>query len=316
MKMAGKIGSDVLIDQQASAVLKTLLYYDIFQYPLTLDEIFNNHLIYSTDKKSLFQILEKLVSEQLIFKSDKFYRIRQDDSINNRREKGNVLAKQYLQKAYTMSAFISKFPFIRCVSLSGSISKGYMDENADIDYFIITAPGRLWLSRTLLALYKKVFRFNSRKYLCINYFIDDMALEIAEKNIYTATEIVTLIPTYNNILFKRFREKNGWTNNFRPNYNGITHLKPDEIKEPKLKLRLEKFLKGKTGDALDLFCYRLTILFWKYKFRKLDRQEFNHCFRSSRHISKHHPQNFQKKVLNLYEQKIKEFELHHDIKLS
>ena len=85
------------------------------------------------------------------------------------------------------------FPFVRGVFLSGSISKGFMSESDDIDYFIITAPGRLWLTRTLLILFKKIFLFNSFRNFCLNYFIDSENLYIPEHNRYTATEIVFLI---------------------------------------------------------------------------------------------------------------------------
>ena len=80
-----------------------------------------------------------------------------------------------------MTKFISKFPYVRAILLSGSISKGYMDKDSDVDYFIITQPNRLWVTRLLLMLFKKIFLFNSRKVFCINYFVDSEKLEIEEK---------------------------------------------------------------------------------------------------------------------------------------
>ncbi|MEZ5195381.1 MAG: hypothetical protein R2764_02960 [Bacteroidales bacterium] len=84
-------------------------------------------------------------------------------------------------KAKRFSTFISNFPYVRGISLSGSLSKGYIGDDPDIDYFIITKENRLWLSCTMLIAFKKIFLFNSCKYFCVNYFIDTNNLEIEEK---------------------------------------------------------------------------------------------------------------------------------------
>ena len=46
----------------------------------------------------------------------------------SRRIAGNKLAEKKINSAYKMTKFISKFPYVRGVMLSGSISKGYMEE--------------------------------------------------------------------------------------------------------------------------------------------------------------------------------------------
>ncbi len=141
-----------------------------------------------------------------------------DEKYVHRRKKGNELAEKRLKTAKRVSGLISRFPFIRGILLSGSISKGFMEEDSDIDYFIITHPNRVWFSRLMLMLFKKLFFFNSKKIFCINYFVDSEKLEIEEKNIFTATEIVTLLPTYGKKIYDEFYEKNYWVKEFYPNY--------------------------------------------------------------------------------------------------
>ena len=89
--------------------------------------------------------------------------------------KAPVKAK-VLVKAKAKARFISKFPFVAAVGVSGSLSKGYYDSDSDIDFFIITQHNRLWICRTLLMVYKKIFLLNSRKYFCPNYFISSEQL--------------------------------------------------------------------------------------------------------------------------------------------
>jgi hypothetical protein len=88
-----------------------------------------------------------------------------------------------------------RFPFVRGIGISGSLSKNYADEDADIDFFIITSRNHLWIARTFLHGLKKLsFLVGKQDWYCMNYFIDEEALVIAEKNIFTATEVVTLKP--------------------------------------------------------------------------------------------------------------------------
>ncbi len=91
-----------------------------------------------------------------------------------------------------------------------------MHEDGDIDFFIITKADRLWICRTLLVLYKKVFLLNSRKYFCVNYFVDENNLKIKDKNMFTAIEVKHLLSVYNPELIGHFKEINNWTNEFIP----------------------------------------------------------------------------------------------------
>lgn len=103
-------------------------------------------------------------------------------------------ARLMLSAAATMGALLRRFPFVQAAFLSGALSKGVATKGADVDLFIITSEQRLWISRTFLTAFKKFFLLNSKKFFCLNYFITEEHLEIPEKNIYSATELLTLRP--------------------------------------------------------------------------------------------------------------------------
>ncbi|NJM25866.1 MAG: hypothetical protein HC859_10675 [Bacteroidia bacterium] len=163
--------------------IHTLLYFDIFKYPLRNQEIFKflrtNHL----DEETLRNEVEALVNAGLIHRFGEFYSISDTDDNVERRLRGNQLAALSLPVAQRQARLIARFPFVRAVMASGSLSKGYMEASSDLDFFIVTQPGRLWIARTLLVLYKRVFLGNSHKHFCVNYFVDANHLEIADKNI-------------------------------------------------------------------------------------------------------------------------------------
>lgn len=142
----------------------------------------------------------------------------------DRRLEGNQLASQRMTDARKYASIAANFPFVRAV-LSGSLSKHVMKPDSDIDFFIITAPEKLWVCRALLTAYKKLLLGNSHRNFCLNYFIDSNNLEIPDKNIFTATEIVFLLPMYNYSLYEKFMAKNKWVDTEFPNFK----LRPQEF---------------------------------------------------------------------------------------
>jgi predicted nucleotidyltransferase len=283
-------------------ILDTLLYFDLFSYPLILPEIIRFLRIRITDLTIAQQALQELTSQMIVFEFGGYYSVQNDHQLIVRRKKGNNAALRIRGKAEKMAALIHRFPFVRSVNVSGSLSKGYFDETTDIDFFIITAPGRLWLCRTLLALYKKVFLLNSRKYFCINYFISSDSVVIPDRNLFTATEIITLQNLKGADVYNNFLEANSWTHMYFPNAQS-----PDSAgrrsDQPSLKRRWEGYLGGRIGNGLEQLSMKATNAFWKWKFRRMTRNKFSVNLRSGEDVSKHHPQGFQFKVLNAYEER-------------
>src|SRR5207253_11478070 len=119
-------------------------------------------------------------------------------------------SKKMWRMAAMMTHIIKRFPFVRAVMITGSLSKNSSDKRSDLDFMIITEPKRLWIARTILMLFKKIFLFNSYKYFCLNYYITSDNLEIEEKNIFTATEIAYVKATYNTRLMEDFIKANMW----------------------------------------------------------------------------------------------------------
>lgn len=308
------MNNNLTLNPLKRSIIRTLAYYDIFSYPLTADEIYYNLDENHTTPEEVKTELENLYSNQLIQFKGKFYLLNNDDSYIKRREAGNELAVKRLKTARRVSGFISRFPFIRGILLSGSISKGFMEEDSDIDYFVITHPNRVWFSRLMLMIFKKIFLFNSKKIFCINYFIDSENLEIEEKNIFTATEIVTLLPTFGVNIYEEFYNKNLWVRQFYPNF---PMRKTNEVLDRKngiVKSLLEKILGNKLGDKFDDFAMALFDRFNKTKYKDYDREEFKLAFKSSKKESKHHPKFFQRKVLQEFDNKIQS--LQEQLKIS
>lgn len=297
-----------MLSPLAKNIIKTLAYYDIFSYPLNADEVNHNLPVNHCTLTEVKSELEDLCEKNILFRIDDFYLLKNDREFVQRRINGNRLCDKRLKSAFRMSKLISKFPFVRAILLSGSISKGFMEKESDVDYFIITKPGRLWVTKMFLTIFKKIFLLNSRKVFCINYYIDYKHLEIEEKNVFTAIEIATLIPVFGKEYYDEFYEKNIWIKNYFPNFPKRYNKMIDKDKPSRLQKLLEKLFDNRVGDWLDDFAMKLFSKTISKKFRYLDKNDFALAFKTTKCESKYHPKFFQKKVLISFEEKLNQLQ--------
>jgi len=279
----------------------------MFNYPLKKGEVFlflpNNY-----DYPTFDNAMSDLLNKSLIFKIPDFYSLRNSYDLSYRRKQGNRKAKEVMVIAEKVAHFLSKFPYVRSVGVSGSLSKQFADEQSDIDFFIITKKNRLWIARTVMHCFKKLtFLVNKQHFFCMNYYIDEAKLEIIEKNVYTATEVATLIPLHGYATFVKFYAANGWTRNFLPKkYMRVASVKeqPGSI----LKRVAEAVFDNVIGDVLDKLLMNITTKRWliKTKRRKLNNRGVVMSIHASRHFAKPNPAYFQEKLMQRFNSMNKE----------
>lgn len=286
-------------------ILETLAYFDLFNYPLTRGEVY----IFLKNKyhyEDFDGALGCLLNEGKIHLFDKFYTLKNDHYLVIRRNEGNKKAAEMIRIAGKIGNILVKFPYVRGIAISGSLSKNFADENSDIDLFIITAKNRLWIARTLMHCFKKLtFLLKKEHLFCMNYYIDEQRLEIVEKSIYTAIEIGTLIPLQGDITFEKFYAVNSWTRSFLPNKNmRISSAKP--VKKSWPKSFVEWLLNNAAGDAIDNLLMKITANRWlkKTRLNKLNSHGMVMGMATNKHFAKPDPKNFQFKLLERYQEKV------------
>jgi hypothetical protein len=286
-------------------ILATISYFDIFDYPITQSEI-SQFLQNSYPSRDITDSLHELAMENWIYQFDEFYALQDSYGLVIRRRQGNLKARNMLKTAEKIASFLSAFPFVRGVAVSGSLSKNFADEKSDIDFFIITAKNKLWLARAIMHGFKKfTFLFKKEHWFCMNYYVDEAMLQIKEKNIYTATEIATLLPLRGIGSFQEFYQHNKWSRNFLPNHTmRVSYLQ--ELRSPLLKKGIEIIFSNPFGHLLDYLLMRLTVHRWKQKTKnkKLNSRGIVMGMDAGRHYAKPDPEHFQKKLIQVYEKKI------------
>lgn len=288
-------------------IIATLAYFDLFNYPLTRGEIY----IFLGNKyhyENFDDALRNLLYEGTIHQFDKFYTLKNDHYLVVRRNEGNKKAAGLIKIAGKVGNILIKFPYVRGIAISGSLSKNFADEHSDIDLFIITAKNRLWIARTLMHLLKKLtFLVNKEHYFCMNYYIDEQNLEIIEKSIYTAIEIGTLIPLQGDTTFEKFYAANAWTRTFLPNkLMRISSAKA--ARHLRIKSFAEWLLNNKAGNVIDTMLMKITAGRWRKKTQQKKRNSHGMVMgmETSKHYAKPDPKQFQSMLLARYEQKVRQ----------
>ena len=287
-------------------ILKTLVYFDYFDYPLSGEDICSfagkRYL-----QPQVNETLERLVADKIIFKLEEFYSLQNRLVLAEKRKRGWVMAERQLAIATRIARLLIRFPYVETVAVSGSLSKHFADDQSDIDFFIITKADRLWIARTLMHLFKKcMYICGKQHWFCMNYYVDEFGLEIPEKNIFTAMEIVTLLPMEGDNCYQRFMDANKWVLDFLPAHP-IFRAATSKVKKNFFCRCIEALFNLKSADGIDKWLMNLTDRRWKKKASvgKLNTHHAKVGMMTNRHFSKPDPKNFQAKVVGDYDARVK-----------
>lgn len=210
------------------AILKTLLYANIFDYPLKGYEI---HKWLIGRKANLTQVeraLKKLVQRSKIKDQSEYYFLPRRKKLVITRKRKEKQSSGYLRKAKVLTLILKIIPWIKLVGISGGLSMDNASRKDDIDLFIIVSINRLWISRflsiiilDLMGVRRKVNTSKSKVggKLCLNIFLQEDKLEQKKKDIYTAHEVLQMKVLWQRQgIYSRYLEDNEWAFKFLPNW--------------------------------------------------------------------------------------------------
>jgi hypothetical protein len=304
--------------QLKESILKVVAYFDMFNYPITREEI-RLFLDQPADDVTLGPVIQSLVEKDMLWQLGQFYSLRNDPLLAERRLNGNKLAVKRIRLARKVAGVIAWFPFVRGVAISGSLSKNFAYKGSDLDFFIITAGNRLWIAKLLLQIAVRIcMAIGLNKWCCLNYYIDEEALEIEERNTFTAVEVLTLLPARGRLAFQRFFAANQWAHKYLP--NGVHRELPRrEISSWPLKWLAESLLNNRLGNSFDNWLMEYHCRRWEQQLA-MNKMMSNGVplgsVDASRHICKPDVRFFQTQVLTKFQAKLTEINHTHASKVG
>ena len=200
----------------SNAILQTIAYADIFDFPLKGSEIYRYLVGQRVSQQDVEQAIQ---ANRLISYVQGFYMLPGREDLAATRRQRESLAKQLWPLALKWSRVISRIPFVRMVAVTGSLAMDNVEKGVDIDYLIVTEVGRLWLCRAQVLL---AGRLAARQgvVICPNYLISIKHLEFQDRSLYTAHEIAQMVPLAGLNVYACIRERNAWVEDFLPNAGG------------------------------------------------------------------------------------------------
>lgn len=211
-------------------ILATLVYADIFSYPLSFREI-KRYLIskHEFSDYALKNGLKQLIENQAIIKNDSRdrYALGHRQQVFAIRKHRQTLSQKKLRFARYIASILRFLPTIQLIALTGGLAMNNSEWWDDIDFYIVTRPGTLWLTRALLVVILEVLGVRRRPHdikihnaLCINMIVDSnhLAIPPKERDLYSAHEIVQLKPLFVcGTTYQKFLIENQWIRDFLPN---------------------------------------------------------------------------------------------------
>lgn len=233
------------MDHLEKSILSTLTWFDIFDYPLTVWEIYkwnlqstvNNQQLTTNSQEPTFKKIQETLEKsenlkKLITYKNGFYFLKWRDELIKRRKKRYLLAEKKYKKLLKITNILAHLPFVKLIAVADGLSYSNSKEGDDIDLFIITSKNRIWLTRFLSILILKIFRVRptireKKDKICLNFFISEENLNLEKiclskmnnlPDIYFIYWLSWLYPIYDNGIWQKFIQANQWLKKYLPNH--------------------------------------------------------------------------------------------------
>ncbi|MBI5465323.1 hypothetical protein HY946_01800 [Candidatus Gottesmanbacteria bacterium] len=218
------------------AVLSTLAYADVFDYPFTALEVWRFLIVPSEVKFSDVQKTLTLMSAALglIHTDDIYYCLGGRQNIIYIRDKRKRWSRKKLQIAKRVAQWLRLIPWIKMVGVSGALALLNSDRDDDIDILIVSGKNRLWLTRLLATFLVELLgqrrQPNDREFrdkICLNMFLDENHLSVPkkERDLFSAHEVCQMRVLWErNGMYKRFLGENRWVKKYLPNTLSTTNI--------------------------------------------------------------------------------------------
>jgi len=227
------------------AILETLAYSDVFEYPLRLNEL-HRYLLMRAETEQVSQALDLL--DELLGEQDGFYFLAGREKIVEIRKQREVHSRNLMLHALKYGRMLGALPFIHMVALTGSLAVMNSSKDADFDYMLVVAPNRVWTARAFALLLNRFTRLFGHT-LCPNLIVSESALAWSTHDLYSARELCQMIPITGMSVYCKLMKANEWTKDFLPNAKQTSEV--SKTSEVSLQSFLELPLRGRLGDHIE-----------------------------------------------------------------
>lgn len=208
-----------------TSILKTLAYFDLFDIPLSSVEVFKN--LYGQREgdsrlsaageplarrgndtlHDVISALQVLKEQGKVENHEAFYALpgRGSDFVKNRKMR-QAAAMEMLRCNRRWFSLLAAWPDVRAIAVCNNLAFLNAGPESDIDLFIVVKPGRLWVTRFVLAgllalLGKRPRPGHEHGTICLSFFVATDNLDLSSvalrgEDIYLSYWLTSLLPIY------------------------------------------------------------------------------------------------------------------------
>jgi len=206
-------------------IIKTLIWFDTFSYPLTSFEIYK-YLNYKTSYPEVVLALEDL-SDKIVFNNGFFFLRNREALVTERLKKFNYFNRKN-KKAMAFIKLISFWPSNLGVAVSNIVGDHNLRDDGDIDLLVISTPNRVWSSRFICTFIAKILGLRpnnktKKDKICLSFYIssDNLNLEsylFNDRDLYFIYCLNDLHIIYNyQGIWEKFYQANTFLSKYLPN---------------------------------------------------------------------------------------------------
>lgn len=198
------------------AVVATVAYSDVFDMPIDQIDLRRFLIGLTATPDELARSVDSLVANGRLDREGDLLHLPGRAEVLAVHADRVARAAEMWPKAVRWGARIGRLPFVVAVAVTGGLAVDSVAPHDDADYFIITKPGRLWLTRLLVLVLVRLAERDDIE-LCPNYIVSESALTMEERTIYVARELAQMVPVVGADHCRELRTLNKWMFEQLPN---------------------------------------------------------------------------------------------------
>lgn len=215
-----------------TAILRTLAYYDTFDYPLTVEELWR--WIYPVvqtpavvpSKEEVHSAIEEMVASKKLERQGEYIVFRGRASIVATRQERLARSEKLWARAASTARYLELVPFVKTVAVVNTLAINNVRPESDIDFLIIIAPNHIWISRlivtgivSLLGYRRHGVKIAGR--ICLSFYITTDALDFSQlQSAQPDTHFVfwtsQVTPLLDDGTYEKFVMANSWVTSLLP----------------------------------------------------------------------------------------------------
>lgn len=293
------------------AILKTLIYADLFDFPLTKNEIWQR-LIWENNRtrprqKDFNLRLKLLLGKGVAVQNGQFFFLKGREKLTAIRKNREQESAKKISRALKIANFLRLVSTIKLIGLTGGVAANNAKPDDDIDLLIITSSGRVWTTRFLVTLILSFLGLRrlpnedkAANKICLNLFLDESHLDFFSKDgdLFLACEIAQLRSLWQKgNIYSQFLSANSWVKNFLP--NAFDKHKFSFIQKPMSKYhRQSDRIIDLPWGLIERFFYCFQ-LWWMKKRKTVEITEPD--------LIAFHPKSIRKKIIDKFNQRCKAY---------